>query len=341
MYDALIAQRGACISHGSPLYGRLLDALANDYRNGGVTHELLSSRQDRSVRDAVPLRLLGGVHRIVLEGLAPELASFYPSVGGTSTQDPTSALLHTMSEHRHRLEYDLDTQVQTNEVGRAALLAAGFVEIARRLGLPLRQREVGASAGLLLNWDRYRYEPTGSTLGPEQSSLRFDETWWQSPAPDLAAPVIVSDRKGVDISPIDATTHAGRLRLLSFVWPDQMARLERLRAAIRIAVEAPPVVEQADAGEWLAQELDTPAIGQVTVVHHSIVLQYVPQPALSCLLETIKTAGDQATVEAPLAWLRMEPAGPVADLRLTLWPGGREEVLATSGYHGQDVSWRA
>jgi hypothetical protein len=50
-------------------------------------------------------------------------------------------------------------------------------------------------------------------------------------------------------------------------------------------------------------------------------------------------AGGRSTPEAPLAWLRMEPAGEVADLRLTSWPGGRTEVLATCGYHGRPVRW--
>jgi hypothetical protein len=36
----------------------------------------------------------------------------------------------------------------------------------------------------------------------------------------------------------------------------------------------------------------------------------------------------------------MEPAGELADLRLTSWPGGEEEVLATAGFHGAPVHWR-
>lgn len=341
MDEALITQRDSCTAHGSALYGRLLDGLVRDYRCGGTTFELLSRRQARSVRDAIALRLLGGVHRLVLEGLAPDLAAFYPSVGGAASGDPVPSLLKTMAQYHARLEHDLDSQVQTNEVGRAALLTAGFIEIARRVAMPLRQREIGASAGLLLNWDRYRYEPTGSTFGPTTSPLRFDASWWRSPSPDFGVPVTVASRRGVDISPIDATTDAGRLRLLSFVWPDQLARLERLRAAFAIATEAPPLVDKADAGEWLGRQLARVTPGQVTVVHHSIVLQYIPQPGLARVMDTIKAAGQRARVDAPLAWLRMEPAGPVADLRLTLWPGGQEEVLATSSYHGQDVSWQA
>jgi hypothetical protein len=37
----------------------------------------------------------------------------------------------------------------------------------------------------------------------------------------------------------------------------------------------------------------------------------------------------------------MEPAGEVADLRLTWWPGGDEEVLGTAQYHGTTVHWGA
>jgi hypothetical protein len=50
-------------------------------------------------------------------------------------------------------------------------------------------------------------------------------------------------------------------------------------------------------------------------------------------------AGRRATPDAPVAWLRFEPAGPVGDLRLTWWPGGEETVLATAEYHGVPVYW--
>ena len=52
-------------------------------------------------------------------------------------------------------------------------------------------------------------------------------------------------------------------------------------------------------------------------------------------------AGESATPDAPIAWLRMEPAGEMADLRLQLWPGGDDEVLADVGYHGRPIRWRA
>ena len=55
--------------------------------------------------------------------------------------------------------------------------------------------------------------------------------------------------------------------------------------------------------------------------------------------DALLQAGARATTSAPLAWLRMEPAGGHADLRLTMWPGGDEELLGTTGYHGPPVHW--
>ena len=35
----------------------------------------------------------------------------------------------------------------------------------------------------------------------------------------------------------------------------------------------------------------------------------------------------------------LEPGGELADLRLTVWPGGEERLLAQAGYHGEPVRW--
>jgi len=338
--QSIALQRDGCAALGSHLMAQLLDGVLTDYEQGGVTKSLLDGRSERPVHDAVPLRLLGGVHRLVLGGEAPDLARFYPSVGGTDRGDPVPALLDTVRRYSDQLEIDMGETVQTNEVGRAALLAGGFATIARRTGLPLRLLEVGASGGLLLRWDRYWYDTGRTTLGDPASELQFLGSW-TDPPPDLRGPVSVASRRGCDIAPIDAATPEGQRRLLSFVWPDQDARLARLRAALRIAQDVPVLVDERDAGDWVTEQLRTPVQGVATVVYHSIVLQYLPRASFLRMREAMTAAGAGATRTAPVAWLRMEPAGPVADLRLRLWPGGDDEVLATAGYHGQHVTWQA
>jgi hypothetical protein len=229
--------------------------------------------------------------------------------------------------------------VQTNEVGRAAALAPGLAELTRRFDRPLRLLEVGSSAGLLLRWDGYWYEAGGTSLGDPASRLRFTDVW-EGPPPDLGPGATVLDRRGCDVAPIDATSAEGRLTLLSFVWPDQVARFERLDAALAIAEGWPVEIDRADAGAWVEEQLEARADSCTTVVFHSIVLQYLPRDSRRRMVRAIERRGDQAGPDRPLAWLRMEPAGRLADVRLTTWPAGDTEVVAEVGYHGRPVRWR-
>jgi hypothetical protein len=151
----------------------------------------------------------------------------------------------------------------------------------------------------------------------------------------------VVERRGCDVAPIDATSAAGRLTLLSFVWPDQTARFRRLDAALAIAAGWPVAVDAEDAGTWVERQLAHDRRAEVTVVFHSIVLQYLPTASRRRMVAALESAGQRASARAPLGWLRMEPAGWRADLRLTTWPGGETTVLAEVGYHGEPVRWLA
>jgi hypothetical protein len=225
--------------------------------------------------------------------------------------------------------------VQTNEVGRCAALLPGFMAIARATGMPLRLLEVGASAGLNLHWDRYRYEADGFIWGDVDSPvrIRFD---FEGPEPEPVA-VEVAERRGCDQRPVDPLAEEGRLTLLSFVWPDQMERMERLRAALGAAAEVPIEVERAGAAEWIAERLEERRPGMVTAVFHSIVMQYLDEEERREFDRRLREAGEAAEEDSPLAWLRMEPGGERAEVRLTFWPGGEERLLARVGYHGDPV----
>jgi hypothetical protein len=340
MLDALRRQSTACAALGSSLYADLLDGLALDYEGRGITWRLLADRPERALHDAVPLRLLGAVHRIVLRGDAPALAARYPSAGGDGRPVDVADVLAVLETHAQEIATELGTAVQTNEVARCALLVVGFTALARESGLPLRLLEVGASAGLNLNWDRYWYDTGSSRTGDPTSAVRFDATTeppaWAE-AVDVSGDAQVAEARGCDASPLDPTEPSDRRRLLSFVWPDQLARFARLQAALEIAATHPPTVEEADAGEWIARALDVPAPGTCTVVYHSIVWQYLGEDSRALLRAALRQAGSVATPERPLAWLRMEPAGPVTDLRVTTWPGSIQRTLAHGGYHGQGV----
>jgi hypothetical protein len=93
--------------------------------------------------------------------------------------------------------------VQTNEVGRCAALLGGFLEVARRTGLPLRLLEVGAAAGLILRWDHYSYEVGHEGWGDPASLVRISNVF-RDVYPRLDVSTRIEERRGCDTSPIDA-----------------------------------------------------------------------------------------------------------------------------------------
>jgi hypothetical protein len=331
---------------GSPFYGQLEQRLADDVETSGPTWTILESRAGAPSDDAIALRLLGGVHRMVLAGTAPELARHYPSVGGDGDAEAAWWHLRDLLERApHEVLDALTRPPQTNEVGRSASLVPGFLEIARQTELPLRLLELGASAGLNLRADHYWYEQDGSGWGDPESAVRFVDLWPDG-APPLGAIATIASRAGCDRDPIDPSVPDAALTLLSFVWPDQHERLQRLRDALAIAADFPVDVARAPIESWLPEQLASPAPGVTTVVFHSVVWQYLPEPTRDLVLATLDDAGSRATPDAPLAYLRLEPTPATyfpAELRLTLWPGAgtatKSRLLSTSGFHFGPVTW--
>jgi len=335
--DVLRIQRDACLEVGSALYVRLIDRCLGRIDRSGPIRDLLAPHAADPFGSALALRFLGAVHRLVLEGAAPVLAREYPSVGGTPGPDLEDVFEATVEAHLDRLSVHIGRGVQTNEVGRAVALAGALLGLAE-LGLPLRVFEVGASAGLNLRWDHFRYEAGSDAFGEPSSPVRFIEPWVDR-RPRLDVEIEVVERLGCDLAPIDATTDEGRLTLRAFVWPDLVARFQRLDAAIEVARRVPAPVHSTEASRWVAERLAEPMAGTVTAVMHSVVLQYLPTAERRMLLARIADAGARATRRAPLAWIRMEPGRQGCETRCTLWPGGRERLLSVSSYHGPPVRW--
>jgi hypothetical protein len=338
--ERLRYQSAACGYLGSPLYAELLARAADDALAGGPVWRVLEEVGDWPDGSAIVLRLMGAVQRLVMLGDAPdELAREYrPGGSGERAWPGFRALVDDRLDDLRPL---VRRPVQTNEVGRAAALAPAFLWLARECGdRPLRLLELGSSAGLNLRWDAYRY---GSRWGDPRSPVRIDDEVYEGEAPPFAGAPAVLERRGCDADPIDPTTDEGRLTLLSYVWPDQERRVQLLRAALDVAARVPLTVESAPAGEWIEHALSgDPEPGVTTVVFHSIFLQYLDDAERHRVRAAIEGAGAAAPVDAPLAWLRMEPEVEMARLDATLFAAGsvRELTLGRAGYHGRPVRWR-
>ena len=323
---------------GSPLYGALLERCAGDARQDGIVAGILGADAGNAVESALALRFMAAVHRVALSGDAPALAAHYPSCGGDGNADAAwQAFLDVLHARAEQLQASIKEPLQTNEVNRAAALLGGFLLVQAQTRLPLRLLEIGASAGLNLRWDHFRYLADRWSWGPTDSPVRLSGNFKHGlPFPDERA--VVAARLGCDQAPIDPTTDDGRLRLLSFVWADQLKRIAQLEAACKVARRVPAHVERADAVPWLESMLNLPQESVATVVFHTIVMQYLTPTQRERLAALIEQAGTRATSDAPLAHLSLEPRSG-ANVVLKLWPGGKETGLAQATLHGLEIDW--
>jgi hypothetical protein len=343
----LARQAAWCAELGSPFYAFLLNVAAKDVAAEGVVWDVLTGFEEEHGGSALALRFMGAVHRLVLTGRLPELELRYPSVGGDG--DAAAAwpgFQLALIDHRSEIRDLLDRGCQTNEVGRSAALLGGFLEITHRTGLPLRILEIGASAGLNLRWDRYRYESGAQAWGDPDSPVRFTDSFEVAPPLDRQAEV--AERKGCDLAPIEPATDEGSLTLRSFIWADQPQRMRRLEGAILVASQMAADIHRLDAADFLERELPAPRPGVATVVYHSVFIQYIGAQGRERIARAIAAAASRASAASPLAWLRLEPAArePSShsgtapfEVRLNLWPGGEEELIALSQAHGTGVRW--
>ncbi len=345
--EAFAAQAEACAARGSPFTGLLCEALGRTLdRSTEVGRRVLdwSGRPDAR-GDSVPLRLVAGLHALVRRGRLARLAALYPPHPPPRGREALeAAVAEALSDAEADLLPWLDRAPQTNEPMRSAPLMAGLLAVAAETGgLPFALHEIGASAGLVLVLDRYEHRLGGATAGTPGAPVRIAPAW-DGGAPPATAPVRVARRRGCDLDPLDVRSPEDRERLLAYVWPDQADRLARVEAAIGVAAADPPRLDRAEAAAWTEAALDPGAAeaGVGRVLMHAVALQYAPEETTARISAHAARVGAAATDRSPFAWLRFEadPAyGERGSLRLTLWPGGGERVLALGDTHGEKLHW--
>lgn len=333
-------QAKSCEELGSPFMARLCRLAAERLdRGSGVGRRILDWSGDPSSKgDAVALRLFGTLHCLVLLNRDPAIQACYPP---NRVDDDLlwTACESAFEKHADFILDRLRLAPQTNEVRRSAALLPGFLTIARLFGKPLVLSEIGASAGLNLHWDNYRYQLSSDHWGDNTAAVLIAPDWSGEIPP--FEPVEIMERAGCDLNPLDPAKEEDRLRLLSYIWADQQDRLDRTRKALERAAAAGSLVERADAIEWLEHRLARRFSGAVHVVYHSIAWQYLPKAAQAEGDALLAAAGAAATEDAPVARLQMEADGqaPGAGLSLQLWPGGAKQLIGRADFHGRWVAW--
>lgn len=318
-----------CRKMEAPIYADICVALADGLDRGSETGRRVLEWPGEPTRDALPLRLIGGLHALVLAGADPELAEVF---AGHVSAD---ALNRVLARNDAALLPWLDGPPQTNEPGRSGALIVGLLDVARRCGPRLEILEIGSSGGLNLLIGRYRFDLGGVQFGAADSPVTIAPAWLGE-APEVPPLEIVSTR-GCDVQPLDVTDPAVEARLTAYVWAEAPVRLERLQRAIGMIREKPVDLVRADAADWMEARLAEPQEAGVTrVLMHSVVWQYIPDDRTARIRTAMAAAGARATEERPLAWVAMEPDRALGEqvVSVQCWPGdGARTVVATAHAH--------
>lgn len=233
----------------------------------------------------------------------------------------------------------LARRTQTNEPGRCAML----LPVLGQLPQPMALIEVGASAGLCLLPERYAYDFGSRVIVPRQDAgisptfaCRANSS---APLPDRM-PLVVW-RAGLDLAPIDLSDPREVLWLETLVWPDQPERLERLRAAIRIASADPPKVVKGDLNESLAALAGQAPKTACLVIFHSAVLAYVSRRERTRFAGLVRNLGAAwISNEAPHALSHIIPT-PEADSHRGFLMSVNGQPVAWTDPHGSWIEWIA
>lgn len=326
--DALRRQAGQFAALGSPVYARLAERLALD-----------PSPADAILGDDaswdIGLRLFGGVHHLVLTGVAPDALSGRWDDFAAALRDHEAELRRWVAEQG----------VQTNEVQRCIGLLPAFLTIAAETDLPLELLELGPSAGLNLELDRYRYVYAEGAWGDPSAPLRLEAVEeGHVPARLLSCSLEIRRRRGIDVAPIDATTDEGLTLLRAFLWPgrdDRRNRLDAAVAALRAADDRPELI-RGDYVELLPALLADRPGDAVTVVFQTASTAFLPREARARIAATL----DEAAADGrPLAWVsarssdeRQGEREDAWELELRVWPGPMRHV-AHLDFHGNRLDW--
>jgi hypothetical protein len=340
----------------SPLYDRICRTVAEDA-------EVLDLVSEAPPQGHNPLLLLAAVHYLLLGGLDHPLAAVYAAGDDpgsvTDAVDPGPLFVDICLRERDDILGLLATErVNTNEVGRSAVIGPALTLVSERLGAPLGHVDVGCSAGLNLLADHYRmdYGLRGAT-GPVDAAVELHCEVRAGRPPIAEALPAVAARVGLDLAPADVhDPHQFRWQL-ACVWPDT-GRLERTRRALEEARRHPLTLVAGDAVEEVGGVIASLPPAAAAVVTTTWVAAYFSLEQRARFYDALAQAASAGS--RPVAWISAEGQGVVdaipsdappidghgverSVLGLVTFESGHvsHELLGYTHPHGQSLDWRA
>jgi hypothetical protein len=334
----------------SPLYDKIVGNLIKD-------RDLLQLISEAGDRPFIYNLFMGAAHYLVLETATSDLSPFYgASPNGANGQDSDPYPHFRDFCFMHKIEIlNLVTQreVQINEVRRCAVLVPALAAVSNRVNCaPLALLDVGACAGLNLNFDRYFYDyGVAGTVGPENSTVRIaSAARGQTVSMVPRAFPSIPWRLGIDSDPVDVTDSHAVNWLVGLVSPDDRKRMDLLKAALSIARQNAPQLLKGKAVDVLTSALSSIPDGLVPCIFHSFTTHHFSRDELKQFDEIRESFGQQRELYSiSLEWQRSDgqvlPRQEPVPIKLTIFSGRQvqEQTLAMTDNRGgcDTLDWLA
>ncbi len=288
----------------------------------------------------IPNLLFGAVHYLLLKGEIHNVREFYPSI----TKKPRDAadsygyFKDFCKQYADKIIPILENKlVQTNEVRRCAYLSPTFTHIYDMVKKPLALIELGASAGLQLLWDKYKYSyGTNLTYGKMDSKVHIISELRSENYPVLPGAIPpVASRIGVDLHTIDIMKEEDRLWLNALIWPEHNERRDLFNKAAESIKENPVTLIDGNGVELLPDLIEEISRDYAICVFHTHVANQMPADVKERLLAQVKLIGSDRDI------FHLYNNVYDRDLHLDYYIDGKayEKKIGETDGHGRWFSW--
>ena len=322
----------------SPTYEKLARGVSND-------DDLLEITLQTKTHQPAPNMLFAAVQYLLLKGVKHSLAAHYPIISGRTPRNQSAFADFRDFCLRHRdaiVELIHTRRTQTNVVRRCTCLLPVFSLVSEESDLPLALVDVGASAGLNLNFDRYYYtyhrnQEKVANWGVEDSRIHLAaEIKGRGLFPEISPNIAVASRDGIDLDPVDLTNQDQLLWLRALIWPEHVERHQQLIDAANEFTRSDIHLHEGDAVDVLPNLISTISNEHALVVYSTITLYQFPIENRKRLTHALEEASKKR-----LVWqIALEGTEPTVSITRYRDGASRTEVLADASPHGWWMKWR-
>ena len=320
------------------MYSELASGVSSD-------DELLAIAGHAMPGQPAPNMLFAAVQYLLLSGVDHPLAAHYPIIAGPEhlPAPAFSRFRDFCLKHRESIvELVGSRRTQTNVVRRCTCLLPAFSLVCQETSLPLALIDMGASAGLNLNFDRYvySYRRDGQEVrrwGPAGAKIRLEaELRGAADLPPLAATIPVASRDAIDLDPVCLCDPDQLLWLRALIWPEHVERHQQLTDAAEEMNHGDIRVHGGDAADILPSLVESVAPEHAPVVYSTIAFYQFSRESRRRIADTLVAASGAR----PVWQIALEGLDPQLAITRYREGTGENEILADVSAHGWWINWR-